>query len=525
MSDVPPIDTDNDTDEPDDITVIEIQEEMESSFLDYAMSVIISRALPDVRDGLKPVHRRILWGMFDQGFRPDRNFVKCARVSGDVAARFHPHGTSAIYDALARMAQPFSLRHPLIAFHGNYGSPEDPPAADRYTECRLSPLAMQMLADIDEDTVDFADNYSAEFQEPTVLPARFPNLLVNGVQGIAVGMATNIPPHNLDEVCAAVVHLLRNPDATVDDLMEFVRGPDFPTGGQILGRVGIESAYRTGRGSVKMRAKVEIEEKGQTQSIVVTELPYQVSAGAVARKIAELVNNRELEGIRDINDESSGDDTRFVITLKRDANPEVVLNNLWKATPLQTSFGVNMVALVGGVPRTLNLLDALQAYVDHQIDVITRRSQYRLDIAEKRLHIVEGLIKALDLIDEIIATIRASEDRAAAREALMAGITPEGGGEAVAFSEVQANHILDMQLGRLTRLGRADLETEQTELTETITVCRRSSATRTSSGRSSSTSWARCARPSPSPAVRAWRSIRVSSTSRISSTTTHWCSR
>ncbi len=469
MSDVPPIDTDNDTDEPDDITVIEIQEEMESSFLDYAMSVIISRALPDVRDGLKPVHRRILWGMFDQGFRPDRNFVKCARVSGDVAARFHPHGTSAIYDALARMAQPFSLRHPLIAFHGNYGSPEDPPAADRYTECRLSPLAMQMLADIDEDTVDFADNYSAEFQEPTVLPARFPNLLVNGVQGIAVGMATNIPPHNLDEVCAAVVHLLRNPDATVDDLMEFVRGPDFPTGGQILGRVGIESAYRTGRGSVKMRAKVEIEEKGQTQSIVVTELPYQVSAGAVARKIAELVNNRELEGIRDINDESSGDDTRFVITLKRDANPEVVLNNLWKATPLQTSFGVNMVALVGGVPRTLNLLDALQAYVDHQIDVITRRSQYRLDIAEKRLHIVEGLIKALDLIDEIIATIRASEDRAAAREALMAGITPESGGEAVAFSEVQANHILDMQLGRLTRLGRADLETEQTELTETIT--------------------------------------------------------
>lgn len=465
MSDVPPIDTN----EPDDITVIEIQEEMESSFLDYAMSVIISRALPDVRDGLKPVHRRILWGMFDQGFRPDRNFVKCARVSGDVAARFHPHGTAAIYDALARMAQPFSLRHPLIAFHGNYGSPEDPPAADRYTECRLSPLAMQMLADIDEDTVDFADNYSAEFQEPTVLPARFPNLLVNGVQGIAVGMATNIPPHNLDEVCAAVVHLLRNPSATVDDLMEFVRGPDFPTGGQILGRVGIESAYRTGRGSVKMRAKVEIEEKGQTQSIVVSELPYQVSAGAVARKIAELVNNRELDGIRDINDESSGDDTRFVITLKRDANPEVVLNNLWKATPLQTSFGVNMVALVGGVPRTLNLLDALQAYVDHQIDVITRRSQYRLDIAEKRLHIVEGLIKALDLIDEIIATIRASEDRSAAREALMAGITPEGGGEVVAFSEVQANHILDMQLGRLTRLGRADLETEKTELTETIT--------------------------------------------------------
>ena len=468
MSDVPPTDIDNDTDEPDDITVIEIQEEMESSFLDYAMSVIISRALPDVRDGLKPVHRRILWGMFDQGFRPDRNFVKCARVSGDVAARFHPHGTSAIYDALARMAQPFSLRHPLIAFHGNYGSPEDPPAADRYTECRLSPLAMQMLADIDEDTVDFADNYSAEFQEPMVLPSRFPNLLVNGVQGIAVGMATNIPPHNLGEVCAAVTHLLRNPDASIDDLMEHVKGPDFPTGGQVLGRQGIESAYRTGRGSVKMRASVEIEERGQSQAIVVTAFPYQVSAGAVARKIAELVNSRELEGIRDVNDESSGDDTRFVITLKRDANPEVVLNNLWKATPLQTSFGVNMVALVGGVPRTLTLLDALQAYVDHQIDVITRRSEYRLDVAEKRLHIVEGLIKALDLIDEIIATIRASEDRAAAREALMAGIAPTAGGEAVQFSEVQANHILDMQLGRLTRLGRADLDAEETDLRATI---------------------------------------------------------
>ncbi|MEM7139455.1 MAG: DNA gyrase subunit A [Actinomycetota bacterium] len=468
MSDTPTTDELDNDGEPDDITVIEIQEEMESSFLDYAMSVIISRALPDVRDGLKPVHRRILWGMFDQGFRPDRNFVKCARVSGDVAARFHPHGTSAIYDALARMAQPFSLRHPLIAFHGNYGSPEDPPAADRYTECRLSSLAMQMLADIDEDTVDFVDNYSAEFQEPTVLPSRFPNLLVNGVQGIAVGMATNIPPHNLNEVCDAVIHLLGNPEATVDDLMEFVKGPDFPTGGQILGRIGIESAYREGRGSVKMRASVELEERGQRQAIVVTAFPYQVSAGAVARKISELVNNRELDGIADINDESSGDDTRFVITLKRDANPEVVLNNLWKATPLQTSFGVNMVALVGGVPRTLNLRDALVAYVDHQIDVITRRSEYRLDQAEKRLHIVEGLLKALDLIDEIIATIRGSEDRSAAREALMAGIAPTAGGDAVEFSEVQANHILDMQLGRLTRLGRSDLEEEAAELRATI---------------------------------------------------------
>jgi len=464
MSDTPPPpsdtdDLDNDG-EPDDVTVIEIQEEMESSFLDYAMSVIISRALPDARDGLKPVHRRILWSMFDQGFRPDRAHVKCARVTGDCMARFHPHGDSAIYDALARMAQPFSLRHPLIDFHGNYGSPEDPPAAARYTECKLDPLAMEMLADIDENTVDFIDNYSGDFTEPAVLPARFPNLLVNGSQGIAVGMATNIPPHNLNEVCDAVTHLLQNPEASVDDLMEFVRGPDFPTGGQILGRVGIESAYRTGRGSVKMRAATELQERGQRQAIVVTAFPYQVSAGAVARKISELVNARELEGIADVNDESSGDDTRFVITLKRDANPEVVLNNLWKSTPLQTSFGVNMVALVGGVPRTLNLRDALVAYVDHQIEVITRRSEYRLDQAEKRLHIVEGLIKALDLIDEIIAAIRASEDRSAAREALMAG--------PFEFSEVQANHILDMQLGRLTRLGRADLETEAGELRETI---------------------------------------------------------
>jgi DNA gyrase subunit A len=463
MSDTPVEDA-----QPEDVTVIEIQEEMESSFLDYAMSVIISRALPDARDGLKPVHRRILWSMYDQGFRPDRAHVKCARVTGDVMARFHPHGDSAIYDALARMAQPFSLRHPLIDFHGNYGSPEDPPAAARYTESRLDRLAMQMLADIDEDTVDFIDNYSGDFTEPAVLPARFPNLLVNGSQGIAVGMATNIPPHNLNEVCAAVTHLLAHPDATLDELMEFVKGPDFPTGGQILGRVGIESAYRTGRGSVKMRASVEVVERGQRQALVVTAFPYQVSAGAVARKISELVNNRELDGIADVNDESSGDETRFVITLKRDANPEVVLNNLWKATPLQTSFGVNMVALVGGVPRTLTLRDALVAYVDHQIEVVTRRSEHRLDQAQKRLHIVEGLLNALDLIDEIIATIRGSEDRGAAREALMNGIVPEGGGAAVAFSEVQANHILDMQLGRLTRLGRSDLEEEAGQLRETI---------------------------------------------------------
>ena len=437
------------------VTVVEIQEEMESSFLEYAMSVIISRALPDARDGLKPVHRRILWSMYDQGFRPDRGHVKCARVVGDVMARFHPHGDTAIYDALARMAQPFSLQHPLIDFHGNYGSPEDPPAAARYTECRLDRLAMSMLADIGEDTVDFVDNYSGDFTEPAVLPARLPNLLVNGSQGIAVGMATSIPPHNLAEVIDAVVHLLEHPGAGTEDLMAHMQGPDFPTGGQILGRSGFESAYRTGRGSVKMRAEVTVAETGGRQALVVTALPYQVSAGAVARKISDLVNARELEGIADVNDESSGDETRFVIKLKRDANPEVVLNNLWKHTPLQSSFAMNMVALMDGVPRTLTLRDALGAYVAHQVEVVTRRSEFRLAAARARLHIVEGLLRALGAIDEIIALIRASEDTAAARGGLMA--------EPFEFSEAQANHILDMALSRLTRLGRSQLEAEATE--------------------------------------------------------------
>ena len=437
------------------VTAIEIQEEMERSFLDYAMSVIISRALPDARDGLKPVHRRILWSMLDQGFRPDRGYVKCARVVGDVMARFHPHGDSAIYDALARMAQPFSLRHPLIDFHGNYGSPEHPPAASRYTECRLDALAMQMLADIAEDTVDFIDNYSGDFAEPAVLPARLPNLLVNGSQGIAVGMATNIPPHNLGEVIGAVIRMLDDPDATIDDLMAHVTGPDFPTGGLILGREGIESAYRTGRGSVKMRAEVRVDETDGRTCLVATSLPYQVSAGAVARKISDLVNARELDGIADVNDESSGDDTRFVIKLKRDANPEVVLNNLWKHTPLQSSFPVNMVALVDGVPRTLNLGTAIAAYVEHQIEVVTRRSEFRLAKCRARLHILEGLIRALDLIDAIIAAIRSSEDRASAQAALEA--PPFG------FSEKQASYILDMTLARLTRMGRVALEAEAAE--------------------------------------------------------------
>ena len=443
------------------IEPIEIQEEMERSFLDYSMSVIVSRALPDARDGLKPVHRRILWGMYDMGARPDRPTMKCARVTGDVMGKYHPHGDSAIYDALVRMGQPFSLRHPLVHPKGNFGSLDDPPAAARYTECRLAPIAMRMLEDIDENTVDFNDNYSGEVQEPEVLPARFPNLLVNGSQGIAVGMATNIPPHNLGEIIDATQHLLANPEATPDDLMEFVKGPDFPTGGLIMGRAGILDAYRTGKGSIRLRGVAEIEEGPRSDRIVVTSLPYQVSPNQFITKLKELVNNRELEGIADLNDESSGKTgMRIIVKLKRDAPALVILNNLYKRTPLQTNFAVNTVALVDGVPRTLNLRDALVAYIDHQVEVITRRSQYRLDKAQARAHIVEGLIKALDLIDEIIAAIRASADKPAAREALMAA--------PFEFSELQAEHILDMQLSSLTRLGRSKLEEELAKLRETI---------------------------------------------------------
>ncbi|MCX6510088.1 MAG: DNA gyrase subunit A [Actinobacteria bacterium] len=442
------------------IEPIEIQEEMERSFLDYAMSVIVSRALPDARDGLKPVHRRILWGMYDLRALPDRPTMKCARVTGEVMGKYHPHGDSAIYDALVRMGQSFSLRHPLVHPKGNFGSLDEPPAAARYTECRLAAMALDMLADIDENTVDFVDNYSGEFQEPVVLPSRFPNLLVNGSQGIAVGMATNIPPHNLAEVIDAVNHLLEHPEATPDDLMEFVKGPDFPTGALIMGRQGIIDAYRTGRGSIKLRGKAEIEEGARADHIIITELPYQVSPNQFIVKVKELVDNRELEGIAELNDESAKGKMRLVLRLKRDAPALVILNNLYKRTPLQTNFSVNTVALVDGIPRTLNLRDALVAYIDHQIEVITRRSQYRLDEAQRRAHIVEGLLKALDLIDEIIAAIRASADKQAAREALMAA--------PFEFSTEQAEHILDMQLSRLTRLGRSQLEEEMAKLRETI---------------------------------------------------------
>ena len=472
MSDTPnpPNDGDDDTPDglPDDgrdptlsVQPVALQDEMERSFLDYAMSVIMSRALPDVRDGLKPVHRRIIWDMDEQGFRPDRPYVKSARVSGDTMAKYHPHGDTAIYDALVRMAQPFSLRHPLIDFHGNYGSPDFGPAASRYTECRLHPLAMQLLADIDEETVDMNATYDGSRVEPSVMPARFPNLLVNGSQGIAVGMATNIPPHNLGEVIDATIHLINHPDATTDDLMTFVKGPDFPTGGSILGRAGIIDAYRTGRGSIKMRATASIEETRRGgYEIVVTELPYQTSCSSIAGRIQELVDGGELEGISDVNDGSAGGKTNLVISLKRDANPNVVLNNLFKLTSLQTSFGVNMVALVDGVPRTLNLATALQGYIRHQVEVLTRRTQFRLRKANERAHKVQGRLKALDVIDQIIALIRNSEDGAAAKEALMSA--------PYEFSEIQAIDILDMQLRQLTRLSRIDLERELEELTARI---------------------------------------------------------
>ena len=441
---------------------IEIQEEMERSFLEYSMSVIVARALPDVRDGLKPVHRRILYSMFDRGLRPDRPHNKCAKVVGDVMGTYHPHGDSAIYEALARMVQDFSLRHPLIDGHGSFGgrSPDAGPAAMRYTECRLAPLALELMADIDEETVDMIGNYDGSDEEPVVLPGRFPNLLINGSQGIAVGMATNIPPHNMGEVIDAAIHVLHNPEATPDELMTFVKGPDFPTGALILGRQGILDAYRTGRGSIKMRAVAEIEEGRVGDRIVVTEFPYQTSVEVIEQKISDLVKAGELDGISGVLNSSANQQPRLVIDLKRAANANVVLNNLYKQTPLQTSFGVNMLALVDSVPRTLNLAQALSHYIAHQIEVITRRTEFRLRKARERAHIVEGLLRAIDMLDAVIATIRGSDDRPSARTSLMA--------EPFSFTEIQATHILDMTLGRLTRLGRTELQEELAKLLEAI---------------------------------------------------------
>jgi DNA gyrase subunit A len=448
------------------IEPIEIQEEMERSFLEYSMSVIVARALPDVRDGLKPVQRRILYSMFDRGLRPDRPHNKCAKVVGDVMGTYHPHGDSSIYEALARMVQEFSLRHPLVDGHGSFGgrSPDDGPAAMRYTECRLAALALELMADIDQETVDMAPNYDGSDEEPVVLPGRFPNLLINGSTGIAVGMATNIPPHNMGEVIDAAIHVLNHPEATPDDLMQFVKGPDFPTGALILGRQGILDAYRTGRGSIKMRAVAEIEEGRVGDRIVVTEFPYQTSVEVIEQKITDLVKSGDLDGISELRNASANQEPRLVIELKRDTNANVVLNNLYKQTPMQTSFGVNMLALVDSVPRTLNLAQALGHYVDHQIEVVTRRSEFRLRKAEERAHIVEGLLKAIDMLDLVIATIRGSDDRGTARTSLMAA--------PFEFTEVQATHILDMTLGRLTRLGRTELEEEMAKLLETIAELR-----------------------------------------------------
>ena len=449
---------------------VDIQVEMQRSFLDYAMSVIVSRALPDVRDGLKPVHRRVLYAMYDGGFRPDRGYFKCARVVGEVMSNYHPHGDGAIYDTLVRLAQPWSLRYPLVDGQGNFGSPgNDPPAAYRYTECRLMPLAMELLRDIEAETVDFSANYDGRSREPDVLPARFPNLLVNGSAGIAGGMATNMPPHNLREVASAVQWALDNPQATPEELLEAaiarISGPDFPTGALIVGKSGIDEAYRTGRGSVRMRAVVEVAEDSRGRTIlVVSELPYQVNPDNLAEKIAELVKDGRVNGIADIRDESSArTGQRLIIILKRDAVAKVVLNNLYKHTQLQDNFGVNMLALVDGVPRTLRLDEMIRHYVAHQVEVVVRRTRYLLRRAEERAHILRGYLKALDRLDEVIALIRRSESAEAARGGLITLLD---------IDDVQATAILDMQLRRLAALERqriidqhAELEREIAQLT------------------------------------------------------------
>jgi DNA gyrase subunit A len=437
---------------------VDIQFEMQRSYIDYAMSVIVGRALPDVRDGLKPVHTRILYAMYDGGYRPDRSYFKCARVVGDVMGTYHPHGDSAIYDALVRLAQPWSMRYPLVDSQGNFGSPgNDPPAAMRYTESRLAPLAMEMLRDIDKDTVDFRDNYDGRSQEPVVLPSRFPNLLVNGSEGIAVGMATKIPPHNLREVAEGVKWYLENFEASDEELLEAliarVKGPDFPTRGLIVGRRGIQDAYRTGRGSITMRAVVEVEEDARGRAcLVATELPFQVNPDNLSLKIAELVKEGRITGIADVRDETSGrTGQRLVIVLKRDAIPKVVLNNLYKHTQLQDTFGANMMALVDSVPRTLRLDQMIRYWVAHQIEVIVRRTRYLLRKAQERAHILRALLKAIDRIDEVIALIRASASAAEAQQGLMTMLE---------IDEIQSRAILDMQLRKLAALERQELVDE-----------------------------------------------------------------
>jgi len=446
----------------------ELEQEMRSSYLDYAMSVIVGRALPDVRDGLKPVHRRVLWGMHESGMQPNRPYKKSANVVGYVMGNYHPHGDAAIYDTLVRMAQPFSLRYPLVDGQGNFGSlDDDPPAAMRYTECRLTRLATEMLRDIDMDTVDLGPNYDESRKVPTVLPSRFPNLLVNGSTGIAVGMATNIPPHHLGETIDAVVQLIDKPDSNVEDLMKHVKGPDFPTGAIVVGRSGIRDAYRSGRGRIVMRARAHVEElRGGKSAIVVTELPYGVKKGGdsgVIKKIADLVNDKVITEVSDLADHSDKTGMRIQVELKRDAIPQVVLNKLFKHTALQSTFGYNAVALVGGVPRTLSLLELVRHYLDYQREIVTRRSKYELRQAEKRAHILQGYLIALDNLDAVIALIRGSDDTDSARTGLM---------ETFGLSEEQAQAILDLRLARLTGLARKEIEDEYADLQERIAELR-----------------------------------------------------
>ena len=474
-------------DHPGDISPISIEEEMKRSYLDYAMSVIVSRALPDVRDGLKPVHRRILYTMYENGFTPDKPFKKSARVVGDVMGKYHPHGNMAIYDALVRMAQEFSLRLPLIEGQGNFGSIDgDPPAADRYTEARLAKVTMSMLVDLDKDTVEFQQNYSNEFLEPTVLPARFPNLLVNGAGGIAVGMATNIPTHNLSEVIDACIAMIDEPAITVDELMQIIPGPDFPTGAIILGRAGIKSAYHLGRGSITMRGRVQVEEiRKDREALIVSEIPYQVNKAAMIEKMAELVRDKKLDGVSDIRDESDRQGMRVVIELKRDAMADVVLNQLYRFTPLQSTFGVNSVALNGGRPEVMTLKDMISAFIAFREEVVTRRTKFLLMKARERAHVLVGLAIAVANIDEVIALIRRSKDAAEAREALMARawpakdmvalvnliadprhrVSPE---DTYRLSEEQARAILDLRLQRLTALGRDEIAEELEKLGKEI---------------------------------------------------------
>jgi DNA gyrase subunit A len=449
----------------DKVDQVDLQLEMQRSYLDYAMSVIVGRALPEVRDGLKPVHRRVIYAMYDGGYRPDKGFNKCTRVVGEVMGQFHPHGDSSIYDALVRLVQPWSLRYPLAQGQGNFGSAgNDGAAAPRYTETRMAPLAMEMVRDIDEETVDFIPNYDGKTQEPVVLPARFPNLLVNGSVGIAVGMATNIPPHNLREVASGALWALEHPEAPREELLEAlierIKGPDFPTGAQILGIKGIQDAYRTGRGSITMRAVVNVEELQGRTCLVVTELPYQVNPDNLALKIAELVKEGKIGGIADIRDETSGrTGQRLVIVLKRDAVAKVVLNNLYKHTQLQDNFGANMLAIVDGIPRTLPIDGFITHWIDHQVDVIVRRTVFRLRKAEERMHILLAYLKALDALDEVIALIRRSQTTEDARDGLMKLLT---------IDELQARAILDMQLRRLAALERQKIVDEHDELARLI---------------------------------------------------------